>query len=110
MTQGKTLKEAAAEKLGHAITICGVTVTGIDRERLDDFEILETVMVMNDPDGDKVEKAKATMKFGPLVFGAKQWGEIKAQLRANNDGKLTNETVMTFFYATMAALNEVKNS
>lgn len=109
MASGKTLKEAAAEKLGHSITICGVTVEGVTPDTLDDFEIFETIAIMSDPYADESEKLRAITSFGPAVFGAKQWKHIKAELRAQNDGRLTNETVMEFIGATMSVL-KAKNS
>ena len=109
MASGKTLKEAAAEKLGYSVTICGVTVEGVTPETLDDFDIFETIAVMNDPCADGSEKLRAIVRFGPAVFGAKQWKQIKTELRAQNDGRLTNETVMEFIGATMSVL-KAKNS
>lgn len=109
MTSAKTLKEIASEKFDNAVTICGVTVMGVTPDTLDDFEILETIAVMSDPYADEDEKLRAITSFGPAVFGAKEWKRIKAALREQNDGRLTNETVMEFIGATMAAL-KAKNS
>ena len=97
------------EKLDATMTIYGVTVLGITPDTLDDFEILETIAIMSDPYADEDEKLRAITSFGPAVFGAKQWRSIKNALREQNDGRLTNETVMEFIGATMAAL-KAKNS
>jgi hypothetical protein len=109
MTSAKTLKEAAGEKFDSTVTICGVTVENVTPETLDDFEILETIAVMSDPYANEDEKLRAITSFGPAVFGAKQWRGIKAALREQNGGRLTNATVMEFIGATMAAL-KAKNA
>lgn len=109
MANGKTLKEAAAEKLSDAIIVCGITVENVTRETLNDFEFLETIAVMSDPDAEDGEKLRAIANTGPIVYGAKQWKRIKAELREQNGGKLPAETVMAFLEGTLAAVN-AKNS
>ena len=109
MTSGKTLKEAAAEKLGASVDINGIAVEGVTPESLDDFEILEMIAVMSDQYAEEGEKLRAITGFGPAVFGAREWRRIKAALREQNDGRLTNETVMEFIGATMNVL-QAKNS
>ena len=105
----KTLKEAAAEKLGHAITVDGITVEGVTPDTFDDFDFLETIATMSDPDAENGEKLRAIANYGPIIFGQKEWRRIKAELRAKNDGRLTVEIVMEFINGVMAALN-AKNS
>lgn len=102
---GKTLKEAAAEKLGHGITVQGIAVEGVTPDTLNDFDFLETIATMSDPDADDGEKLRAIASIGPVIFGSKQWRRIKAELRGQNDGRLTAETVMEFINEVMAALN-----
>lgn len=109
MAKGKTLKEAAAEKLGHVITVQGITVEDVTPETLNDFEFLEVIAAMGDPDADDNEKLRAIANIAPVIFGSKQWKRIKAELRERNNGRLPNEVVMSFIEDTLAALN-AKNS
>ena len=109
MTDGKTLKEVAAEKFSDTVTICGITVEGVTHDKVNDFEILEITATMSDADADDDERLRAIMAFGPTVYGKKQWKRIKSELRKQNDGKLPNEAVMDFFTSTLAAVN-AKNS
>lgn len=106
---GKTLKEVAAEKLADSITVQGITVEGVTAETLNDFEFLETLAMMTDPDAESGEMLRAIASIGPVIFGAKQWKRIKADLRKQNGGKLPNEAVMEFLNDVMGALN-AKNS
>lgn len=106
---GKTLKEAAAEKLGHGITVRGIWIEGVTPEVFDDFELMEAFASMTDPDADNAEKLRATAKIAPTIFGSKQWKRIKAELREQNDGKLPTDTVMEFVGEAMDVL-EAKNS
>ena len=105
MAQGKTLKEAAAEKLGHAITVQGVTVEEVTPDTLNDFDFMEAVAVMSDPDATDGDIIRSMSAIGPIIFGSKQWKRIKAELRELNGGKLTGETVMDFINETIAVLN-----
>lgn len=109
MTEGKTLKDYAAEKFSDSVTICGITVEGVTHEKVNDFEVLEITAMMSDADADDNERLRAIMSFGPTVYGKKQWKRIKSELRAQNSGNLPNEVVMDFFAATLAAVN-AKNS
>lgn len=109
MAKGKTLKEAAAEKLSEIIVVQGITVEDVTPETLNDFDFLETIATMSDPTADDGEKLRAMASIGPVVFGAPQWKRIKSELREQNDGKLTAETVMEFINGVMAELNS-KNS
>lgn len=105
MAQGKTLKEAAAEKVGGVMVVHGVKVEGVTAETLNDFDFLETIAVMSDPDADDGAQLRAITSIGPIIFGAKQWKRIKAELREQNDGRLPNEVVMSFINGIMAELN-----
>lgn len=109
MAGGKTLKEAAAEKLSGAVTVCGIVVEDVSRETLNDFEFLETIAIVSDPDADDGDKLRAIANTGPVIFGAKQWRRIKAELREQNEGRLPSEVVMAFIEGTIAAVN-AKNS
>ena len=104
-----TLKEAAAEKLGKAVTVHGVTIEGVTAEAFDDFEIMEAFAVMTDPDATEGETMRAMASFGPIIFGSKQWKRIKAELREQNGGRLSTETVMQFLNEAMTEL-KAKNS
>lgn len=109
MSGGKTLKEAAAEKLGHVITVQGITVEGVTPDKLNDFDFLEAIATMTDPDAGDMDIIRSMSAVGPIVFGAKQWKRVKAELREKNDGRLTGESVVDFVFEVMAALNS-KNS
>ena len=109
MTDEKTYGEIAAKKADGAITIRGIAGISVEPEAFNDFEILEIIMTLNDDAADDIEKVRAITAFGPLVFGAKEWKRIKSELREQNGGKLTNETVMAFIHETMAAFNSAKN-
>lgn len=106
---GKTLKEAAAEKLSDTITVQGIAVEGVTPDTLNDFGFLEAIAVMSDPDADDGEKLRAIANLGPVIFGAKQWRRIKAELREKNDGRLPAEAVMGFIDGILTELN-AKNS
>lgn len=105
MSKGRTLKEVAAEKLTDCIFVQGIEVVGVTRETVDDFEFTEVLAVMSDPDAEPAEKLRATAAAGPIVFGKEQWKRIKAELRAQNDGRLPNKAVMDFIDATLVELN-----
>lgn len=109
MAEGKTLKEAAAEKLGHSITVQGITVEDVTPDKFNDFDFLEAVATMTDPDAGDLDVIRSMSVAGPLVFGSKQWKRIKAELREQNDGKLPGECVITFIFGTMTAIKS-KNS
>lgn len=109
MADGKTLKEAAAEKLGHVITVQGISIEGVTADTLNDFDFLEALAVMGDPDSTDMDIIRSLSAIGPVVFGSKQWKRVKAELREQNDGKLTGECVIAFVNDTMAAL-KAKNS
>lgn len=109
MAKGKTLKDAAAEKLSDAIVVQGITVEGVTPDTLDDFEIMEAIATMSDPDADSGAKLRAITSVAPLVFGADQWRRIKAELREQNGGRLPNEVAMGFIEGVLGELN-AKNS
>lgn len=106
---GKTLKEAAAEKLSSTITVQGITVEGVTPETVADFEFVETIGIMTDPDADDDVRLRAILNFGPTMFGAKQWKRIKRELREQSGGVLPQDVVMDFFTATLVEL-KAKNS
>lgn len=105
MAEGKTLREAAAEKPDKIIVVQGITVENVTPDTLNDFEFLETIATMSDPDADDGEKLRAIASIGPVVFRPKQWKRIKAELREQNDGRLSAEIVMEFINGVMAELN-----
>lgn len=105
MAKGKTLKEAAAEKLSEILVVQEITIEDVTPDTLNDFDFLETIAVMSDPDADDGEKLRAIANIGPVVFGAPQWKRIKAELREQNDGKLSAETAIGFINDVLAALN-----
>lgn len=104
MAKGKTLKEASAEKLEHILTVQGITIEDVTEETLNDFEFLETIAVMSDPDTEDGERLRALASIGPVIFGAAQWKRIKAELRKQNDGRLPAEAVMEFVNGVIEAV------
>lgn len=106
---GKTLKDAAAEKLGKLIVVQGIEIEGVTAETLNDFEFLEALAVMADPEVSDMAIIRALSSIGPVLFGAQQWKRVKQELRDANGGRLTGECVISFVNDTMAALN-AKNS
>lgn len=109
MAKGKTLKDVAAEKLSDVIVVHGITVEGVTPEDLNDFEIMEAFAIMSDPDADAGVRLRAIASIAPVIFGAKQWKRIKAELREQNDGRLPNEVAMEFITGVIDALSS-KNS
>lgn len=105
MADGKTLKEAAAEKLGKVLVVNGITIENVTAETLNDFDYIEALATLSDDTAEPMEKIRATAAMGPVIFGAKEWKRIKSELRAQNDGRLTNETVMGFLDGVMTELN-----
>ena len=81
------------------------TVEGVTPDTLNDFEFLETVAAMSDPDADDAEKLRAVAGICPAVLGRRQWRRVKSELRAANGGKLPTEAVMGFIEELMEALN-----
>ena len=102
---GKTLKEAAAEKLGHVFSVRGITIENVTKETVSDFDFIEIAATLSDPDVEDGERLRATAKYGPAVFGKDQWKRIKSELRKQNDGRLTTDIVMSFITEVLAALN-----
>ena len=104
-----TLQETAAEKLGKTITIQGIVIEDVTPDTLNDFDFLETIAIMSDPDATDGESVRAMAKIGPVIFGSKQWKRIKAELREQHDGKLTGDVVMAFIDSALTELR-AKNS
>lgn len=106
---GKTLKDMAAEKFSDTITVQGIAIEGVTPERLDDFEFVEAVAIISDPDTSDGETLRSLAFICPVIFGQSQWKRIKAALREQNGGRLTGATVLTFVLDVLNALNS-KNS
>lgn len=106
---GKTLKDVASEKFSDTITVQGITVEGVTPDTFNDFEFLEALAISMDPSAEDSEIVRAMAATGPIVFGAKQWKHIKAELRKQNDGRLTADIFTDFLMGTMAAVS-AKNS
>lgn len=109
MPKGKTLKEAAAEKLTDCIFVQGIEVAGVTPDTLNDFEFMEAIAVMSDPDADDGAKLRALANIAPTIFGLKQWKRIKSELRKQNDGRLPAEVVMKFIDGVLVEI-KAKNS
>lgn len=105
MGEGKTLDGLAAERQAGSVTVRGIAVEGVTPDTLNDFEFLETVAAMSDPDADDAEKLRAVAGICPAVLGRRQWRRVKSELRAANGGKLPTEAVMGFIEELMEALN-----
>lgn len=105
MGEGKTLDGLAAERQAGPVTVRGIAVEGVTPDALNDFEFLEAVAAMSDPDADDAEKLRAVAVICPAVLGRRQWRRVKSELRAANGGKLPIEAVMGFIEELMEALN-----
>lgn len=104
MAQGKTLKDAAAAKLSGSITVHGIEVEGVTPETLNDFEFMEVIAILSDPESEPNERLRAIADVAPIVFGKAQWKRIKAELREQNGGKLPVEAAMGFINDTVLEL------
>ena len=102
---GKTLKEAAAAKLGNAFVVQGITVENVTADTINDFEFMEAIATLMDETADDSAKLRATANIAPVIFGAKQWKRIKGELREQNEGRLTAQTVMGFIDGVLSELN-----
>lgn len=105
MGEGKTLDGLASGKQPASVTVRGIAVEGVTPDTLNDFEFLETVAAMSDPDADDAEKLRAVAGICPAVLGRRQWRRVKSELRAANGGRLPTEAVMGFIEELMEALN-----
>ena len=105
MGEGKTLDGLASGKQPASVMVRGIAVEGVTPDTLNDFEFLETVAAMSDPDADDAEKLRAVAGICPAVLGRRQWRRVKSELRAANGGRLPTEAVMGFIEELMEALN-----
>lgn len=106
---GKALEDITAAKLPGSITVQGIAVEGVTPDTLNDFEFLEAVAVLIDEAEGDAAKLRATASIAPAIFGKTQWRRIKGELREQNDGRLTAETVMRFIDGVLTEL-KAKNS
>lgn len=100
---GKSLKEAAAEKLQKVIDVRGIEVEGVTQDTLDDFDIMESLATMQDEEADNSARLVAMAALGPLMFGKRQWSRIKGELREANGGKLTVKDGLEFINDVLKA-------
>ncbi len=89
------------------IEVEGITLT-IEPSFADDFEFVECIAIMSDPEATTAEQAVATVNMMRRVFGA-DYARVKRELREAHGGALTNEVMQEFFSATLARVN-AKNS
>ena len=101
----KTYGEVAAKAAPGVLVVQGIEVEGVTRETLDDFEFMEVIAIMGDPDADGDDRLRAIASVAPIVFGKAQWKRIKAELRDRNGGKLPVDAAMGFINETVLALN-----
>lgn len=102
---GKTLDEAAAERLAAAVEVDGIAIEGVDASSLDDFDFLEAVAALSDPDAEDGEKLRALAAIAPSVLGRAQWRRVKAELRERHGGRLTAEVATGFIFALLGRIN-----
>lgn len=77
---------------GSAMVVDGIEVH-VSAETLDDWEITEAIAdVMA---GEGAESLGAAARYMRLLFGA-DYERVKAELRAKNGGRLTNECMNAF--------------
>lgn len=100
---GKTLKEAAAEKLQKVIEVRGIKVEGVTQDALDDFDVLEALAALQDEDAEDSKRLVAMAALGPLVLGGKQWARVKRELREANGGRLTVRDGVEFINGVLEA-------
>lgn len=101
----KTYGEVAEKSALDVLVVQGIEVEGVTRETLDDFEFMEVIAIMGDPDADGDDRLRAIANVAPIVFGKSQWKRIKAELRERNNGKLPVDAAMGFINETVLALN-----
>lgn len=94
-----------ADKTQETIVVRGISIEGVTKETLNDFEFMEVIAVMGDPDADDSERLRAIADIAPIIFGRAQWRRIKAELREQNGGKLPVEAAMGFINDTVMELN-----
>lgn len=85
-----------------AFEVDGIALS-LRAEDLDDFEIVEAIADANDPDSDDDAQMRAVVRIFRLVYKG-DYARVKAELRDRNGGRLTAETMMGFFNATMEAV------
>lgn len=85
------------------ITVDGINVA-ISPDTLDDFEVVEAIADATDETADDTAKLRAVVNLFRLVY-ADGYDRIKHELRDRHDGRLTTETMMGFFTATLETIN-----
>lgn len=83
--------------------IDGIEVS-VTREDLDDYDVMECLATMMDEDSSDRDRMVALPKLFKLVFG-EDWQRIKAELREQHGGRLSNSVVMDFFTHLTEGLN-----
>lgn len=85
------------------MVIDGIEVN-VTPEDLDDFDVMECLATMMDEESTDRDRMVAVPKLFRLVF-REDWQRIKAELREQHGGRLTNSVVMDFFTHLTEGLN-----
>ncbi|WP_300268623.1 hypothetical protein [Microbacterium sp.] len=102
MTTAKKAPQDRKPKATENLQVAGVTLSvpaDVVKERLADWDVAEMMAVLQDEDAQPGERLAASVKVLKFVL-ADDYAQVKADLRAANDGKLT-ETVMSEFMASL---------
>lgn len=102
MTTAKKAPQDRKPKATENLQVAGVTLSvpaDVVKERLTDWDVAEMMAVLQDEDAQPGERLAASVKVLKFVL-ADDYAQVKADLRAANDGKLT-ETVMSEFMASL---------
>lgn len=84
--------------------VMGITVS-IDADTLDDWDFTEALAVVQDgSDATDAEKLVAMSRMVKVMLGD-DVARVKRELRAQNDGRLRNETMLAFIQEALEAVS-----
>lgn len=79
----------------------------IDSDVLNDMEILEALIVAEDPNvTDPIEKLKASMLITKKIYGEKGKDGLYDHIKKSNNGRVPAEALMAEIKSTIDALGE----
>jgi len=85
------------------ITVHGLELS-INREQLDDWEVVECIAEVQDDATSEARKLAVTVKLLKLLLGD-SYTLVKDTLRSENDGQLSSATMSEFVTELFGALN-----
>ena len=86
-----------------SVTVQGIRVT-IDKDQVTDWDVVEGIATLQDDSADESEKLVSSVRVMRRLLGG-DYGRVKTELRAANDGKLTAEHMGAFLKEVFEALN-----